>query len=87
MSVAVLIYGKPECPYCVKAKAYCVKHSLPYHYRDVVEEPHHMRSLVEYLGYKPRTVPQIFIGSRHIGGCDDFISLPLSLLQQMVAGG
>jgi glutaredoxin 3 len=66
----VVIYSKPWCPYCVRAKALLEK----YGFNDIkeidIELNEEMRDfMIDKTGRT--SVPQIFIGERHIGGFDD----------------
>jgi len=66
----IIIYTKDYCPYCVKAKALLHKKDLDYEEIDVTNNP----ELIEEMLAKSngmKTVPQIFIKGKHIGGCDD----------------
>lgn len=74
------IYGKSNCPHCVRSKGYLEQAGLAYEYHDVVKEP---RSLYEMLarvkpiiGPKtPVTVPQIWIDGHYVGGADELKQL------------
>ena len=62
----VTIYTTGICPYCVQAKRLLDQRAIPYDEIDVTSEP--MRSeMIERAGGR-RTVPQIFIDERHVGG-------------------
>lgn len=69
----VIIYGKPGCGYCVKAKSLCEAKGITYQYKqvgsDITKE-----QLVEMVGKEVRTVPQIFIQEdgffNYVGGYD-----------------
>ena len=71
-----IIFGKSNCPYCVRAKQHLDDCDVSYDYHDVVSEP---RALYEMLarvkpiiGAKtPVTVPQIWMGGHYIGGADE----------------
>ena len=70
----VEIYAKDYCPYCTKAKALLDKKGVEYTDYDItydVMEQTKMRERAE--GRK--TVPQIFIDDKGIGGCDDLYAL------------
>ncbi|HEY1709697.1 MAG TPA: glutaredoxin 3 [Rhizomicrobium sp.] len=69
----IKIYTTPICPYCVRAKALLKKKGAPYEEIDVFMDPDR-REEMETVS-KRRTVPQIFIGDRHVGGCDDLYAL------------
>ena len=71
---AVLMYTTQVCPYCIRAKALLKQRGV-----DVIEEiridvdPAARDTMMARTGR--RTVPQIFIGETHVGGCDDLIAL------------
>lgn len=70
----VKMYTTAVCPYCVQAKRILKSKGV-----DEIEEvrvdalPAERMKMVELTGR--RTVPQIFIGSTHVGGCDDLMAL------------
>ena len=70
----VRMYTSPSCPYCVRAKALLAQRGV-----SAIDEvrvdlhPAERERMVTLTGR--RTVPQIFIGERHIGGCDDLMAL------------
>jgi glutaredoxin 3 len=69
----IVIYTTQICPYCVRAKDLFRKKGVQYNEVDVTN--HEARAeMMEKTGGK-RSVPQIFIGERHIGGCDDLYAL------------
>lgn len=69
----VIIYTTKTCPYCVKAKMLLEKKRAKYQEIDASDDK--VRAdMVEKAGGM-RTVPQIFIGGKHIGGCDDLYAL------------
>ncbi|UXH77685.1 glutaredoxin 3 [Roseateles amylovorans] len=71
---AVKMYTTLVCPYCVRAKSLLKQRGV-----EQIEEvrvdldPAQRDSMIELTGR--RTVPQIFIGDTHVGGCDDLIAL------------
>lgn len=69
----VTIYGSATCTYCERAKAFCVERGIPFTYHDIDEDFAAFDALHAKIG-KWKTVPQIFVGDRHAGGCDDFIA-------------
>ncbi len=69
----VSLYTKSWCPYCKKAKALLEGKGVKYSDFDVTSDPALEKEMIEKSGQ--RTVPQIFIGGRHIGGCDDLHAL------------
>lgn len=71
---AVKMYTTAVCPYCVQAKRLLLSKGV-----ETIEEvrvdnqPQERMKMMEITGR--RTVPQIFIGSTHVGGCDDLMAL------------
>jgi glutaredoxin 3 len=70
----IKIYTTPICPYCVRAKALLKKKGASYEEIDVFMDPD-ARDEMEAVSNGRRTVPQIFIGDKHVGGCDDLYAL------------
>ena len=74
---AVRMYTTQVCPYCIRAKALLKQRGV-----DVIEEvridldPGQREQMIALTGR--RTVPQIFIGQTHVGGCDELIALDRS---------
>lgn len=73
MSVPVQVYVTGYCPYCVRAKGLLDKRQIPYETIDVSGDAAKRQWLVGATGRS--TVPQIFIGGKAIGGCDDLHDL------------
>lgn len=69
----VRIYTTPICPYCARAKALLDKKGVSFDEVDVYMDAAARKEMMERSGR--RTVPQIFIDERHIGGCDDLHAL------------
>ena len=69
----VRVYTTRVCGYCVAAKQFLTKRAVPFEEIDVSNAPDVREWLVAQSGQ--RTVPQIFIGDRSIGGYDDMIAL------------
>ena len=69
----VIIYTTKTCPYCVKAKMLLQKKDAKYQEIDASSDKIR-EELIQKSGGK-RTVPQIFINDKHIGGCDDLYAL------------
>jgi glutaredoxin 3 len=71
---AVKMYTTAVCPYCVQAKRILMSKGV-----STIEEvrvdthPDERVKMMEITGR--RTVPQIFIGETHVGGCDDLMAL------------
>lgn len=70
----VEIYTTPICPYCHAAKRLLTKKGVPFTEIDVSTDPT-LRSRMMDRAHGRRTVPQIFIGGTHVGGCDDLHAL------------
>lgn len=68
------IYTKFACPYCVRAKRLLDQKGVAYREHDITFGG---AKRTEMLARAPRamTVPQIFIGERHVGGSDDLAAL------------
>lgn len=73
-SAIVTMYTTQVCPYCLRAKALLKERGVTSIDEVRVDlDPAARDAMVERTGR--RTVPQIFIGEAHIGGCDDLIAL------------
>ncbi len=70
----VTIYTTPYCPYCMRAKNFLKRKGVRFDEIDVSESVALREAMIERsLGRY--TVPQIFIGDYHAGGCDDLLAL------------
>lgn len=69
----ITIYSTPVCPYCVRAKDLLKRKGQSYTEIDVSDDDERAKMIVKAGGR--RTVPQIFIGERHVGGFDDLTAL------------
>ena len=65
----ITIYGKPACPFCDKAKAFCEMNGFAYEYRSLGTDYTKEELLETFPG--ARTVPQIIVGGNKIGGFDN----------------
>ena len=70
----VTIYTTPFCPYCQMAKGLLRKKNVAFTEIDVSGDPS-LRQAMTQKAHGRRTVPQIFIGASHVGGCDDLHEL------------
>ncbi len=70
----VEIYTTRSCPYCHSAKALLTRKGISFTEIDVTGRPDERRKLIERAKGR-MTVPQIFIGSTHVGGSDDLYAL------------
>ena len=69
----ITIYTTPICPYCARAKALLKKKGAEFEEIDVYMNSDLRAEMEEKSGR--RTVPQIFVGETHVGGCDDLYAL------------
>jgi glutaredoxin 3 len=68
------MYTTAVCPYCVQAKRLLLSKGVPQIQEVRVDAlPEERLKMMELTGR--RTVPQIFIGETHVGGCDDLMAL------------
>ncbi|KQV94463.1 glutaredoxin 3 [Rhizobacter sp. Root1221] len=71
---AVKMYTTQVCPFCIRAKSLLKARGV-----EAIDEvridldPSQRATMMEITGR--RTVPQIFIGDTHVGGCDDLVAL------------
>jgi glutaredoxin 3 len=69
----VTIYTRPYCPYCVRAVALLSEKGVAFTEVEAGHDPEKRQEMMRRSGRT--TFPQIFIGERHIGGCDDMMAL------------
>ena len=70
----VKIYTTGTCPYCISAKQLLAKRGVTELNEIRVDQIAGEREKMMALTNR-RTVPQIFIGTTHVGGCDDLVAL------------
>ncbi|MBD1390030.1 glutaredoxin, GrxA family [Neiella sp. HB171785] len=75
-----VIFGRPGCPYCVRAKQLAeqlteARDDFKFRYVDIHAEGISKADLSKTVGHEVETVPQIFLDEKHIGGCTDFEQL------------
>jgi len=81
----VQIYTTQICPYCHRAKALLREKGVSYDEVDVMATPGARDKMIKRTGRT--SVPQIFIGDTHVGGCDDLFALDAKgALDPMLAG-
>jgi glutaredoxin 3 len=82
----VKMYSTASCPYCLRAKALLKQRGVEsIEEIRVDDEPAERDAMVRLT--RRWTVPQIFIGATHVGGCDDLIALDRSGgLEPLLAG-
>ncbi len=69
----IVIYTKSHCPYCVKAKNLLQRKNAKFTEISVSDDKI-KEEMIRKSGGR-MTVPQIFIGNTHVGGCDDLYDL------------
>ena len=74
---SVRIYTTPICPYCVRAKSLFKRKGVEVEEVDVFMDME-ARAEMEAKTGGARSVPQIFIGDTHVGGCDELYALEKS---------
>ena len=70
---AITLYVAEWCPYCQRAKQLLTQKSLVFNEINVDDDAEFRQEMMARSGR--RTVPQIFIGDKHVGGCDDLFEL------------
>jgi glutaredoxin 3 len=70
----ILVYSQPFCGYCAAAKRLLAAKGAPFTEIDVMMDPERRQEMLAKSGGR-RTVPQIFIDGRHIGGFDELNAL------------
>lgn len=71
--VDVVLYSTPWCPFCVRAKRLLKEKGVVFTDIDISGDAELRQEMIQRSGQ--RTVPQIWIGERHVGGCDDLYAL------------
>ena len=72
----VEIYTSPMCGFCHAAKRLLSKKGVDFVEIDIWAEPGRKAEMIQ-RARGGRTVPQIFIGDTHVGGCDDLMDLEM----------
>ncbi len=72
----VTVYTTKYCPYCMRAKALLKQKGQPFDEMAVDGKPQLRAEIAQKSGQT--SVPQIWIGDKHIGGCDDLFQLEAS---------
>ena len=70
----VTIYLSDWCPYCQRAKGLLERKGAKFREINVEDDPNSRSEMVARSNGR-RTVPQIFIGDTHVGGCDELLEL------------
>ncbi len=87
MTARVLMYTTAVCPYCIRAKQLLKARGVTEIEEIRIDlDPAQREAMMEKT--KRRTVPQIYIGDFHVGGCDDLMALDAAgELKPLLAGG
>jgi glutaredoxin 3 len=72
----VTVYVSGWCPYCERAKGLLAQKNVVFNEINVEDEAKFREEMIARSNR--RTVPQIFIGDKHVGGCDDLFELDRS---------
>ena len=72
----VYLYTTRFCPFCIQAKQLLISKGVEFREIAVDNNPDLRMEMMQLSGQ--RTVPQIWIGQKHIGGCDDLYALERS---------
>ena len=70
----VEIYTRPTCGFCHMAKRLLTSKGVSFSEVDISAHPNRRPEMIQRAGGRS-TVPQIFIGGKHVGGCDDLMAL------------
>ena len=82
----IIVYSGSNCPYCVRAKQLLQKKGAAFTDYDVKADAAKFDEMLAKTGGR-KTIPQIFINDRHIGGCDDLYTLDAAgKLDALLAG-
>jgi glutaredoxin 3 len=73
MSNGVTLYTTRFCPYCIRARSFLDDKGVVYKDIAVDNDPRLRQEMMARSGRT--TVPQIWVGEQHIGGCDDLLLL------------
>ncbi len=73
----VEIYTSPLCGFCHRAKSLLNQKGVQFDETDVLSNPDEKPTMIKRAN-GARTVPQIFIGDIHVGGCDELFALERS---------
>ncbi|MFM9864986.1 MAG: glutaredoxin 3 [Micropepsaceae bacterium] len=73
-TAAIVVYATLLCPFCHRAKALLRKKGVNFTEIDVGMDMEKRAEMTE-RAHGRHTVPQIFVGDKHVGGCDDLYEL------------
>ena len=81
----VIVYGNATCPFCGAARMLLTKKGVVFEDVTIADDPARFADMQQRTG--SRTVPQIFIGEKHVGGFDELYALDKSgELDELLAG-
>ena len=87
MAQAVTMYTKRTCPFCLAARRLLSQKGVDYEEIAIDGQPEVRERMIEAAAGR-HTVPQIFIGSRHVGGYDEMAALDSEgVLDDLLEGG
>jgi len=72
----VTLYVSDWCPYCQRAKGLLAQKNVEFSEINIEDDAKLREEMI--VRSNRRTVPQIFIGDKHVGGCDDLFELDRS---------
>ena len=72
--INIEIYSGDFCPYCVRAKSLLKKKDLEFTEYNIQKDPERRSEMLQRAA-GARSIPQIFIGDHHVGGCDELYAL------------
>jgi glutaredoxin len=79
--MSIVVFGKPNCPYCDRAKELLHNKAYDFEYVDVAANPKNLERMVvevtEHTKFPPRTVPQIIVDNKYVGGYTELVALNL----------
>jgi glutaredoxin 3 len=82
---AVTVYTSDWCPYCQRAKSLLTQKKVVFNEINVEDDEKVREEMIARSNRN--TVPQIFIGDKHVGGCDDLFELDRSCeLDRLIQG-
>ena len=83
---AVEIYTSPLCGFCHAAKRLLTQKGVSFAEIDIARQPDKRQEMLSRANGR-HTVPQIFVGPTHVGGCDELYDLErLGKLDMLLAG-
>merc|ERR1719258_1035753 len=71
-TASCVVYTTPGCAYCTRAKTFLSARDVAYEEYDVSVDRSKLEEMIDAAGRS--TLPQIFVGGEHVGGCDDLLA-------------